>query len=84
MTTTLVRFDAVYHGIFKCNWRRVKDYPVLSDYLRELFQRPGVAETCDFPAIKEGYYVPMQALNPNGIVPSGPDMSWLDEPHGRG
>ena len=80
---TLVRFDLVYFSHFKCNLRRVQDYPRLSAYTRELYQWPGIAETCDFEAIKTGYYAAMPGLNPSAIVPAGPDTGWLDEPHDR-
>ncbi len=81
--TTLVRFDAVYVGHFKCNVRRIADYPNLSGYLRDLFQTPGVADTVDFDQIKRHYYVTHGAINPTAIVPVGPALD-LDEPHGRG
>ena len=82
---TLVRFDAVYHHLFKCNWRRLADYPVLHAYTRELYQYPGMAATMDVRAIQGGYYGSMRHLNPNGIVPIGPDDAVLDfsAPHGR-
>jgi putative glutathione S-transferase len=80
---TLLRFDPVYFGHFKCNLRRLKDYHNLSNYMRELYQWPGIAETCDFTEIKSGYYMSMPRLNPNQIVPVGPDMSWLQSPHSR-
>jgi len=80
---TLLRFDLVYYSHFKCNLRRVQDYPHLSAYTRELYQWPGIKETCDFEAIKTGYYAAMPAINPSAIVPSGPDMRWLDAPHNR-
>lgn len=80
--TTLVRFDAVYHGHFKCNLRRIVDYPHLSGYLRDLYQTPGVAQTVDFDHIKNHYYQSHKRLNPSGVVPIGPVMT-LDEPHGR-
>jgi putative glutathione S-transferase len=80
--TTLVRFDPVYVGHFKCNIRRIVDYPNLSGYLRELYQVPGVAETVDFDHIKRHYYVTHRTINPTGIVPVGPRMD-LDAPHGR-
>ena len=80
---TLLRFDPVYFGLFKCNLRRLQDYPNLSDYTRELYQWPGIAETCDFIEIKSGYYMSMPQLNPNQIVPTGPDMNWLQSPHSR-
>ena len=80
---TLVRFDLVYFSHFKCNIRRVQDYPSLADYTRELYQWPGIAETCDLATMKSGYYQSMPHLNPSGIVPAGPDMAWLTKPHGR-
>jgi putative glutathione S-transferase len=80
--TTLVRFDAVYHGHFKCNLRRIVDYPNLSGYLRDLYQTPGIAETVDFDHIKNHYYQSHKRLNPSGIVPIGPAMT-LAAPHGR-
>ncbi len=80
--TTLVRFDAVYVGHFKCNLRRIVDYPNLSGYLRDLFQQPGVAETVDFDHIKRHYYGTHGSINPSGIVPLGPVLD-LDAPHGR-
>ena len=67
---TLVRFDSVYDGHFKCNLRRVADYPQLSGYLRDLYQHPGVAATVDIDHIKRHYYRTHPALNPTGIVPS--------------
>lgn len=81
--TTLLRFDAVYHGHFKCNLRRVVDYPALQGFLRDLYQRPGVAELCRFDHIKGHYYGSHPSLNPSGIVPKGPVLS-LDHPHERG
>lgn len=82
---TLVRFDAVYHHLFKCNWRRLADYPVVHAYTRELYQHPGIAATLDVRAIQRGYYSGMRNLNANGIVPIGPDDTVLDfaAPHGR-
>ncbi|GHB28367.1 glutathione S-transferase family protein [Salinicola rhizosphaerae] len=80
--TTLVRFDAVYHGHFKCNRRRITDYPQLSHYLRELYQWPGVAETVDFDHIKRHYYYSHPTINPTRIVPLGPSLD-LDAPHDR-
>lgn len=80
--TTLVRFDPVYVGHFKCNVRRIADYPALSGYLRELYQWPGVADTVDFDHIKRHYYMTHRTLNPTGIVPVGPAQD-LDAPHGR-
>ncbi|MFC5354927.1 glutathione S-transferase family protein [Azospirillum himalayense] len=81
--TTLVRFDAVYVGHFKCNLRRIADYPNLSGYLRDLYQVPGVAETVDFHHIKRHYYASHTMINPTGVVPKGPALD-LDAPHGRG
>jgi putative glutathione S-transferase len=72
--TTLVRFDAVYFGHFKCNRRRITDYPNLSGYLRELYQSRGVAETVDFQHIKRHYYESHRTINPTGIVPLGPEL----------
>lgn len=80
--TTLVRFDAVYVGHFKCNLRRIADYPNLSGYLRELYQVPGVKETVNFGHIKNHYYGSHANINPTGIVPVGPELD-LDAPHGR-
>jgi putative glutathione S-transferase len=81
--TTLVRFDAVYFGHFKCNLRRIVDYPNLSNYLRDLYQTPGVAETVDFDHIKRHYYGSHRRINPTGIVPLGPALD-LAAPHDRG
>jgi len=80
---TLVRFDPVYYVHFKCNLRRIVDYPNLSGYLRDLYQRPGIAETVDFDHIKRHYYGTHPQLNPSRIVPKGPELD-LDKPHGRG
>jgi len=80
--TTLVRFDAVYVGHFKCNIRRIEDYPHLSGYLRDLYQTPGVRETVNFHHIKQHYYRSHRTINPTGIVPVGPAID-LDRPHGR-
>ncbi|MCF7202623.1 glutathione S-transferase family protein [Pseudomonas oligotrophica] len=80
--TTLIRFDAVYHGHFKCNLRRIVDYPALSGWLRELYQWPGIAETTDFDHIKGHYYASHRQINANGIVPKGPALE-LQRPHGR-
>jgi putative glutathione S-transferase len=79
---TLLRFDPVYHGHFKCNLRRVQDYANLRNYLRELYQWPGIRETFDLQNTKAGYYG-QRNVNPTGIVPIGPDMSHLDLPHDR-
>jgi len=70
--TTLIRFDAVYYGHFKCNLRRIADYPNLSNWLREMYQWPGIAETVDFEHIKHHYYGSHKTINPTGIVPKGP------------
>ena len=80
--TTLIRFDAVYHGHFKCNQQRILDYPSLHGWLRELYQWPGVAATVDFTHIKHHYYASHQTINPTGIVPKGPALD-LFAPHGR-
>ncbi|MGV1755958.1 glutathione S-transferase family protein [Rhizobium sp. A22-96] len=80
--TTLVRFDAVYVGHFKCNIRRIADYPNLSAYLRDLYQVAGVAETVNIEHIKNHYYRSHRTINPTGIVPIGPELD-LDRPHGR-
>jgi len=79
---TLVRFDVVYHGHFKCNLRRIVDYPNLSGYLRDLYQQPSIAETVNFDHIKRHYYVTHDELNPTRIVPLGPLLD-LTAPHGR-
>ncbi len=80
--TTLIRFDAVYVGHFKCNLRRISDHAALWPYLRDLYQVPGVAETVDFDHIKRHYYVTHDSINPTGIVPKGPALDLL-QPHGR-
>lgn len=80
--TTLVRFDAVYHGHFKCNLRKIEDYPHLADYVRELYQWPGVAETVNMQHIKEHYYRSHPTINPTGIVPAGPVLNF-DGAHER-
>ena len=82
--TTLVRFDAVYHGHFKCNRNKLTEMPVLWAYARDLFQTPGIGETVDFDHIKRHYYVTHDQLNPSRIVPAGPDLSGWHEPHHRG
>ncbi|MFE9467842.1 glutathione S-transferase family protein [Streptomyces virginiae] len=81
--TTLVRFDAVYHGHFKCNRRKLSETPVLWAYARNLFQTPGFGDTVDFDHIKRHYYLVHDDINPTGIVPAGPDLSGWLEPHGR-
>jgi putative glutathione S-transferase len=79
---TLVRFDAVYVGHFKCNLRRIEDYPNLSNYLRDLYQVPGIAETVDMDHIKRHYYTSHRHINPTGIVPKGPALDF-SAPHDR-
>ncbi|WP_460042700.1 glutathione S-transferase family protein [Pseudomonas sp. S2_H01] len=81
--TTLIRFDAVYHGHFKCNLRRIADYPNLSNWLREMYQLPGVADTVDFVHIKHHYYASHATINPTGVVPKGPEQDFSGE-HDRG
>jgi putative glutathione S-transferase len=81
--TTLVRFDAAYHGHFKCNRSKLTEMPVLWAYARDLFTTPGFGDTVDFVHIKQHYYVVQTDINPTQIVPAGPDLaSWL-EPHHR-
>jgi len=80
--TTLVRFDAVYVGHFKCNLRRIRDYPNLLAYLRELYQLPGIAETVAIEHIKAHYYGSHESINPTRIVPIGPELN-LEAPHQR-
>ena len=80
--TTLLRFDPVYVGHFKCNLRRIVDYPNLSAYLRDLYQTPGVAETVDIDQIKRHYYKTHAGINPSRVVPVGPVLD-LGAPHGR-
>jgi putative glutathione S-transferase len=81
--TTLARFDAVYHGHFKCNRQKLTELPVLWAYARDLFQTPGFGDTTDFDHIKRHYYLVHRDINPTGVVPAGPDLSnWLT-PHGR-
>jgi len=79
---TLIRFDAVYHGHFKCNLRRIVDYRNLDGYLRDLYQVPGIRETVNFDHIKRHYYITHDDINPTRIVPIGPILN-LDRPHGR-
>jgi putative glutathione S-transferase len=81
--TTLVRFDAVYYSHFKCNLRRIIDYPNLSNYLRDLYQQPGIAATVNIDQIKRHYYASQRHVNPTGIVPLGPQLDFLT-PHDRG
>ncbi|MEZ5090508.1 MAG: glutathione S-transferase C-terminal domain-containing protein [Micropruina sp.] len=81
--TTLVRFDPVYHGHFKCNRNKLTEMPALWAYARDLFQTPGFGDTVDFDQIKRHYYVVHTDLNPHQIVPKGPDLSGWVTPHGR-
>ena len=79
---TLIRFDAVYYSHFKCNWRHIYEYPNLSNYLRDLYQVPGVAETVSLAQIKHHYYWSQRHVNPTGIVPLGPQLDFA-APHDR-
>ncbi|MDP1574662.1 MAG: glutathione S-transferase family protein [Coxiellaceae bacterium] len=81
--TTLIRFDAVYYVHFKCNLHRIIDYPNIGNYVRELYQYPGIKETVNFDHIKRHYYLSHTDINPKGIVPLGPELKF-DEPHNRG
>ena len=81
--TTLVRFDPVYHGHFKCNRQKLSEMPVLWAYARDLFQTPGFGDTVHFDDIKRHYYEVHRDINPSGIVPSGPDLAGWLTPHGR-
>lgn len=80
--TTLIRFDAVYHGHFKCNRQRLEDYGHIPGYIRDIFQLPGIADTVDFHHIKTHYYASHRNINPTGIVPAGPAIDYTS-PHGR-
>ena len=80
--TTLIRFDAVYFGHFKCNLRALASYPAISAYVRELYQVPGVADTVHFDHIKTHYYASHRTINPTGVVPLGPELDFL-QPHNR-
>jgi glutathionyl-hydroquinone reductase len=80
---TLIRFDAVYVPHFKVNLRMLREYPNLRAYTTELYQMPAIHATVDFTHIKRGYFMSMQGINPHGIVPNGPDLSYLDAPHER-
>ncbi len=79
---TLLRFDLVYYSHFKCNLRRIQDYPNLANYLRELYQWPGIKDTLDLQKIKAGYYS-QRNVNPTGIVPVGPILDHLYQSHDR-
>lgn len=81
--TTLARFDAVYHGHFKCNRQKLSEFGALWAYARDLFQTPGFGETIDFDQIKAHYYLVHRDVNPTGIVPRGPDLANWHTPHGR-
>ena len=80
--TTLIRFDAVYVGHFKCNIRRIADYANLSHYLRDLYQQPGIADTVNMEHIKNHYYASHDTINPSRVIPTGPYLNY-DEPHNR-
>lgn len=80
--TTLIRFDAVYVGHFKCNLRRIEDYPNLSEYVRDLYQYPGVSETVEFRSIKMHYYASHDTINPHFVIPMGPALDF-HRPHNR-
>ncbi|MBB6174547.1 putative glutathione S-transferase [Nocardiopsis mwathae] len=81
--TTLVRFDAAYHGLFRCNRNKLTEMPVLWAYMRDLFQTPGFGDTVHFADIKLHYHAVLTELNPRGIVPEGPDLSVWHTPHNR-
>ena len=81
--TTLARFDAVYHGHFKCNRHKLTELPVLWDYARDLFQTPGFGDTIDFDHIKQHYYCVHKDINPTGIIPAGPDLTGWRTAHNR-
>ena len=82
MFTTLLRFDSVYYVHFKCNLRRIVDYPNLWNYLKDLYQQPGVRETCNLDHIKRHYYKSHPNVNPTRIVPKGPIIDF-EAPHNR-
>ncbi|MEO1094571.1 MAG: glutathione S-transferase C-terminal domain-containing protein [Cyanobacteria bacterium J06638_28] len=81
--TTLFRFDAVYHGLFKCDRRRIREYAYLWPYARDIYQQPGVAATCDVETVRRDYYGNLFPLNPGGIIPLGPDPAEWRQPHQR-
>ncbi|MEX2490424.1 MAG: glutathione S-transferase C-terminal domain-containing protein [Nitrospirales bacterium] len=80
---TLIRFDAVYHGHFKCNIRRIADFPNLFGYVKDLYQQEGISDTVNFDHIKRHYYMTHEDINPTRIVPLGPVQDFTT-PHGRG
>lgn len=75
--TTLVRFDAVYYSHFKCNFKQLKDYPQIQNYMINLYKLPGISSTVNMDHIKTHYYVSQKTINPTGIVPKGPHLEWL-------
>ncbi len=79
----LIRFDAVYHGHFKCNLRRLIEYPNLIAYKKRLYELPGIAQTVDFDHIKRHYYLTHHKLNPSGILPAGPHSIWPESSPSR-
>lgn len=81
--TTLIRFDIVYHGLFKCDRRRIRDYENLWGYLRDIYQQPDIAATCPLETIKQEYYSSLFPLNPSGIIPIGIDLTAFEKPHFR-
>jgi glutathionyl-hydroquinone reductase len=81
--TTLIRFDIAYFGLFKCDRHRIQDYQYLGAYLRDLYQHPGIADTCDLESIKRDYYGNLFPLNPSGIIPAGSGFESLLQAHGR-
>jgi glutathionyl-hydroquinone reductase len=78
MFTTLLRFDVVYYSHFKCNLKRIVDYPNLWNYLKDLYQQPGIKGTCNIDHIKQHYYKSHEKINPTGIVPKGPLIDFND------
>jgi putative glutathione S-transferase len=81
--TTLFRFDGVYHSLFKCDRRHLRDFEYLWPYARDIYQQPGVAETCDLETVRREYYGNLFPLNPGGLIPLGPDPTQWEIPHGR-
>jgi putative glutathione S-transferase len=81
--TTLFRFDGVYHGLFKCDRRHLRDFEYLWPYARDIYQQPGVAATCDLETVRQEYYGNLFPLNPGGLIPLGPDPTLWEIPHGR-